>query len=396
MYHFLREKLNIIKEIIIKNNKKENYPLIKVVIDSGAILKNFQNFREFIPKDKIIAPVLKSIAYGHGLIEVAEILSKNKLGDFFIIDSFFEAMTLRKKGIDTPLLIIGFVETESFCKTSLKNISLTIVSLDQLYSINNFLNQNKIKKQIKIHLKIDTGMNRQGIRIENISEALEIIKNQNNLKLEGICSHFAESDSTNEDFTLKQIEKWNNLVEMIKKDFKNIKYIHISNSSGVNYFEKINANTIRLGGALYGLTLNAPIENKIKYYPALSVYTLISGIKKIKKGESIGYSKTFTASKDMTIATIPIGYNEGFKRNINLGKRNNNFYPLVGRISMNIATIDISDNFKKEDLKFKEEVCVFSNKISDENSLQKSAEKIDTLSYELAVKMSPLLKRIVK
>jgi alanine racemase len=369
----------LIKKVIKNLIQEKSEPLISVNISKSALLHNLKEFKNIKPENSLF-PVLKSNAYGHGLLEVANLL-KDKI-ELFIVDSYFEAQTLRSRGIRNPILIIGFVRPEIMRLSKLKNISFTITSIESLYQIN---------FKTKIHLKIDTGMNRQGILHEELGKAFLYIKNNKNIDLEGICSHLSDADSVNPNYTNRQINIWNSLVEKTKNEFLEIKYFHLSNTYGHKFANRINANAGRLGIGLYGL---AQIEN-LDLKPVMEVNTIITSIKKIRKGDMVGYNNTFIAEKDMTIATIPFGYYEGLDRNLsNKGfiKINNTFCPIVGRISMNITTIDVS-NIK--DLKIGDVVNIISKNPSDKNSVKYMTELSERISYELVVKIPAHLKRIV-
>jgi alanine racemase len=219
-------------------------PLIAVEISRENLLHNLNEFKKIYPKLEF-APVLKSNAYGHGIVEMAKILDQEN-SPFFCVDSFFEARQLRHEGIKTKILIIGYVRPEEIRSSRLKNAAFTIVDLEQLKEIGNIpscprrggpmrhrtgvvgeekdtpigeINNHPLpllekegslfRKKIKIHLKIDTGMHRQGILLSEIEETIKIIKNSKNMILEGICSHLADADNSDEKFTLEQIENWN-------------------------------------------------------------------------------------------------------------------------------------------------------------------------------------------
>ena len=187
------------------------------------------------------APVLKSNAYGHGLELVAEIL-KDQAVPFLVVDSYFETLRLKGAGIKTKLLVIGYSPIEFLISQPFKNVSFTIISLEALKE----LSQN-LKKSKTIHLKIDSGMHRQGITAEEIDEAIKLVKNNPNIILEGICSHLADADGQDEAKTMVQIGAWNKTVETFLKAFPNLKYWHLSATSGLKYSDKINANAVRLG-----------------------------------------------------------------------------------------------------------------------------------------------------
>lgn len=375
--------LNYLKYLVNKAKSyinKPNESLVKIYINRNHLLHNLNQFKGINQENRVI-PVLKSNAYGHGLVEVAKIL-ENEVQEI-IVDSYFEALKIRKAGIKTKIIIIGYVRPDCINQSRLKNISYVITSIETL---------NNIKSKTNIHLKIDTGMHRQGILPDEIDPAFKIIKDKNKiLNLEGICSHLADADSDDANFTEKQIDLWNTVANKSISYFGNIKYLHLSNSSGHKYIKKINSNTTRLGIGLYGLINIDGMNLK----PVLEMETIITSIKKINKGDYVGYNNTFVADKDMLIATLPAGYYEGVDRNLsNKGfvKINNSNYPFVGRISMNISTIDIS-NIKNA--KIGDSVQLISIERNDPNSIESIANITSKISYEIAVKIPANIKRTV-
>ncbi len=370
-------------------------PLITVEISRSRLLHNVSEFQKIAPCGRVI-PALKSNAYGHGIYEIASILENERKTNFdfcdsiplFAVDSYFEAISLRSKSIKTPLLVIGYTRPEDIIISNLSNISFFITSIHSLQEIQ------KTERHVKIHLKIDTGMNRQGILVSEIENAMNIIKSSSNIVLEGICSHLADADSPDPQFTQKQIDIWNNIVSRFEQSFSTIKYVHLSNSYGHKYTDKITANVSRLGIGLYGL-----IDDDISDFnlsPILQLKTIITGIKNISPGQSVGYNHSFTATRNMKIATIPVGYYEGLdKRLSNVGYvqvgKNKTICPIIGKISMNISTIDVT---AVDDTSIGDEVIVISNNPKDKNSICSMAKLCNTIVYENVTKIPPHLKRI--
>jgi alanine racemase len=362
-------------------------PVITVTINKEALRHNFNEFKK-ISGRAAVAPVLKSNAYGHGLVPVAQALEKEK-APMIIVDSYFEALTLRNEGITAPLLIIGYSPTATIVSNKLKNVKFTITNIDTLRD----LSLSGVKDAV-IHLKIDTGMNRQGITLDQIDEAMRLIKNSSRIRLEGILSHFADADNTDSSFTLGQIDKWNSCTKKFRDNFSTIDFFHLSATAGHFYTANIDANLSRLGLGLYGIRQGALVESALDIRPALEVKTVISGIKTIKKGDKVGYSTTYTASEDMVIATIPMGYFEGIDRRLsNKGfvKIGSSFAPIIGRVSMNITTVDIS---KIPNVKVNDEVIVISSNHLDPNSIEHIAKMCDTIPYEILVHIPQHLLRV--
>jgi len=383
MFRKIRYVVKSLYRAVFRRNSDIS-PLVTINIYRDALIHNLNEFRRITPH-KNIAPTLKSNAYGHGITIIAKELEDECI-PFFVVDSYFEAAILRNENVKTPILIIGYSSIEMIIRNRFENIYFTIANIESLRKLSSVANS-----KIIIHLKIDTGMHRQGLLLNEIDEAFEIIKSNRNIILEGICSHLSDADSHDNSFTNTQINKWNNIVKKTKIIFPNIKYIHLSNTYGHKYSNIIEANTSRLGIGLYGLANIQGLDLK----PVLEMKTIISGVKRISKGDSVGYNNTYKAEKDMIIATIPLGYYEGLDRRLSSKgyvKVNNIFCKIVGRISMNITTIDVSEI---NNIKIGDVVQVISNLSNDKNSIHSISEIADTIPYEAIISIPERLRRVV-
>lgn len=374
--------LNFLRKI--KKHFLHYDPSVEVLISKDRLIENLKEYQTKYP-NFLFAPVLKSNAYGHGLLEIAQILDKEKIA-FFVLDSLYEAMVLRNNGIKTDILVIGYTQLKNIINSKLPRVAFTITGLEQLQEI-----AKAVKVKIKIHLKVDTGMHRQGILFEQIKEAIDIIKNNKFLNLEGVCSHFADADNIEENFTKNQIEEWKKAIVLFKENFQTIKFFHISATAGVLYNEQSDGNVVRLGLGLYGIN-SSPIV-KLNLKPILQVRSLISSLKTVKAGDSIGYNTTYQIKQPGVIATVPMGYFEGIDRKLsNCGffKVNETYCPIVGRVSMNITSIDVSaiPNIRLDD-----EVVVISNNREDKNSVENIAKTIQTIPWEIFVHIPAHLRR---
>lgn len=367
--------------------KRFNYKsIVRVLIYKDNLLHNLNEFKK-LNSAVDIAPVLKSNAYGHGLVEVAKILSSQNV-PFLVVDSYYEAMILRNEGVKLKILMIGYSINENILNNKLKNVAFTIGSLEQLKNISKIL-----KTKTTFHIKLDTGMHRNGLLISEVEQAVQIIKENKNVFIEGICSHLADADRGDSDYMMDQIEKWNEIVKNWKNNFSETIYYHISATAGSVFSGSINANVMRLGIGLYGI--NVSLDDNLKLKPVLEMKSVISSIKKIKEGDKVGYNISFTAEKDMKIATVPVGYYECVDRRLsNNGffKIGNIFCPILGVVSMNITTIDVSN---VENLKINDEVIIISPNLKDENSVIKIAQKCGIIPYEILVHIPEKLKRTI-
>lgn len=399
--------LNLFRPILkaVRTRRHRYTPLVEVAIFKKHLLHNLEAYR--VASRLPVAPVLKSNAYGHGLVEVATILANGPVPvPFMVVDSYHEALILRNEGIATPLLIIGFSANENIVRNRLKHVAFTISSMEQLRAL-----APTLARPTALHIKIDTGMHRQGIHPKELDEALTLTcetKDEDGrqlLRLEGICSHLADGDNDDTDFTKKQIVLWNSLVTSVKEKqkaspsaFVHLTHFHLSASSGLFHAGAIQANVMRLGLGLYGVPANAPRDARLGLKPVLEMTSLLSSVKKVPRGALIGYNNTFEAPKDMTIATIPAGYNEGVDRRLsNEGtvKVAQFVCRIIGRVSMNITTIDVS-HLPAHLMKIGTPVTLISADPRDTNSISQMAERANASPYELLVHIPEGLRRVVK
>lgn len=372
----------------LRNRKFKYSPLVEVMISKENLLHNLNVFRKILGDVKV-APVLKSNAYGHDLILVAKILDKEKL-PFFAVDSFHEALILRNEKIKTPLLVIGFTRIENILRKKLKKVAFTITSLDQLQKLSE-----RLSRKTTFHLKIDTGIGRQGIHIHELDSALDLIKINPDIVIVGVASHLADADSLNEVYTKEQVTRWNEIAERIKVSFPNLVYYHLSNSAGYFYTSLIKANVARVGIGLYGIRPNAKRDKDLDLRPALEMKSIISAVKTYERGEKIGYNGTFEVNDTMSVATLPLGYFEGIDRRLsNSGfvKIKGVFCPIIGRVSLNITTVDVS---KVKNPQLGDEVIIISNETGDKNSIENIIKTCDTTPYDILTRIPAQIRRTV-
>lgn len=369
----------------LRSSQRDYKPLVEVDILHNSLLWNLNQFKKLRP-GVAVAPVLKSNAYGHGLVQVARIFDPQE-SPFFAVDSPFEAMILNNAGIKTPVLVLDFTTIHNLTHLRLPKTSYAIGSLEQLIRLNK-----EIKHPLKIHLKIDTGMHRQGLELPELKQALALIKKQPLLSLEGIFSHFADPVD-HQDFTSQvQIARWHEGLTALAENFGSIRYKHISGTTGYNTRVPIDANVARVGNGLYGIAPFLPLELR----GAMQIITSITAIKHVPKGESVGYDLTFVAQRETRTAVLPLGYYEGIDRrlsNSGVVKIRDAFYKIVGRVSMNLTSVDITN--APLDLGAGERVIVVSAIQNDPNSIQNIAKACNSIPHEIFVHFPLHLRRTV-
>lgn len=307
-----------------------------------------------------------------------------------MVDSLYEAYELYKLKIKTPILILGYTNPENF---KVKKLPFHYV----VYDLKVAKILDGYQKGCKIHIFVDTGMHREGVPVFDLRNFIKQIKKYKNIEVEGICSHFADADNSRSlKNTRSQIDKFKEAIKIMESEGIVPKWKHISASAGALKINDNTFNMIRVGKALYGtnpLSLKDKSFNNVKLRPALQFVSHIVQIKEVEKGECIGYSFTYRAKKNMKIAIIPAGYYEGVDRrlsNVGVVKVGKSYCPIVGRISMNMTTIDVS--FLKN-VKVGHEVIIYSNDPKDKNSIYSVAATANTIPYEIVTKISETVRR---
>lgn len=364
--------------------KRQYQPLNIVEISRSKLISNYKHLSSINKKIKI-APVLKSNAYGHGIIEVGAILDKlNPV--FFCVDSIYEAYQLYKAKIRTPILITGYVDPDNLRVKKLP-FSYAVFDLVQLGGIL------KNQPQAKVHLFVDTGMHREGIRSDEFEQFINKLNDREKKNIEGLMSHLAFAEEPKITDTKKQISQFRSALKILEKNFIKPKWIHFANSSGLLNNRKLGlsfTNVSRVGLALYGISS----VNSQGLEPVLQLKTHVVQVKKIMKGEKVGYDFTHEAKKDGVVAVLPIGYNDGIDRKLSDNGNvliKNKACPIIGRISMNLSVVEVSS---VKNIKVGDEVTIFSNR-EVANNIANTAKKIGAIPYQVLVHLERSTKRIV-
>lgn len=369
----------------IQQALRRNYqPLNKILVSKKHLKKNYSHLSRLNPSIKV-APVLKSNAYGHGIVEVAQILDTLKL-PFLCVDSLYEAYQLLNIDIKTPILIMGYVAPLSL-KTKRLPFSYAVFDKEMLQAIA------KYQPHAGIHLFVDTGMGREGMLMSEIEE-LAGFAQKSRLKIEGVMSHLAMPDKPQNPFTQKQILNFKKAIQILKNKKIDPKWKHVASSVGLlelKNYQGLLGNASRTGIGLYGID---PIGRDAKLLPVLSFQTHIAQVKWLSKGDKVGYDFTYEAKDRRRVAVLPVGYNDGIPRalsNKGFVKIKKIYCPIVGKVSMNITMVDITEtNAKKGEV-----VEVFSNKTQDRNSILNTAKLANTIPYVILTNLHPSTKREV-
>lgn len=343
-------------------------------INLPNVYSNYINVQK-LAKNVQVIPVVKANAYGHGALEVTDYLVERGV-DRFAVSLLEEAIELREKFPSIELLVMGVVEGNGLITASERNITITICNFDQIHDLM------KLSKKLKVHIKIDTGMHRLGFKSNmDIQTAVDQLKNNDLVDLEGIYTHFSTADVDKSYYDI-QLKRFQEVLHIIDFEFK---MVHVSNSSSaIKYEKELDFTThCRLGISLYGLTLDDNV-NFLK--TTFRLITYISQINILEPGDKIGYGATYTAKDKEIIGVLPIGYADGFIRknqggDVEIsGKR----YPIVGRICMDQMFIKIDESIDKTD-----QVVLFGGLVSTDEV----ANRLDTINYEVICEITSRVPR---
>lgn len=341
------------------------------------------------PKCKLMA-VVKAEAYGHGMFEIATHL--HQIGvRAFAVASIDEGIRLRKYGIRGEILVLGY--TSPARAKELHRYDLTQTLIDYPYS----LRLNKMGVPVKTHIKIDTGMHRLGFDTEDTENIVNVFSLKY-IKVCGIYTHFCASDSLDETdrrFTQKQIERFRQLLTMMKEKGIHIPKVHLQSSYGLLNYPELECDYVRAGVALYGV-LSRPDDQTVLHLdlkPVLSLKTRVILIRKIRKGDSVGYSRAFIAERDTLIAVLPIGYADGYPRNLSCKKSyvliHGRPAPVVGKICMDMLTVDVTD---VPDIRVGMTATLIGRDGNTEITAPMAAKNADSITNELLSRMGRRLK----
>ncbi len=363
-------------------------------ISKKAIERNLKEFRNLIGKDRLLMPVIKANAYGHGFLGIAQICDKNRAVDRICVVNDDEALELIKHSIKKHIMILSFYELEAkkLLILAKKGVIFPLFTLEQAKILNKV--GEIAEKAVKVHIKIDTGATRVGILSADIKKFIKDIGILKYLNIEGVWSHFASSED-DEIYTKKQSADFWEVVEILKKEGIDPPLKHMSCSAASINFTLKNFNAIRLGLSLYGLYPDDKSRKKIKLNPALAWKTKIIQVKEIPTGAKIGYGGTFVTKMPTKIAIIPVGYWDGYDR-----KFSNNSWVLIkgkycparGRICMNLTMIDVTHI---PEIKAGEIVTLIGEDGKSAISADDLAKWAGTINYEIVDRINPLLPRVM-
>jgi alanine racemase len=357
-------------------------------INLQALSENFHAIRRRVNSQVKIMAVVKADAYGHGALSCAQRLEAEG-ADWFGVALPEEGIELRESGITRPILCLGgfWAGQEQACLSY--NLVPVVYRSDMIEALDRAARDAGVVADA--HLKIDTGMGRLGVRHENALEFIDAIRDYKNVRIDGVMTHFASADDPDQEcFTKEQLARFRTTLEALRGRGLNPTYEDLANSAATSGCEAAWGNLVRPGGVLYGLwrDILPPLDEPLSLRPVMSLHTRIALLKWVRAGETLGYGCTFEASRDTLVATLPVGYNDGYPRALSNRGRvivRGRYAAVVGRVSMDMTLVDMTD---VPDVRLHDRVTL----MGEENGLQVPAEDIaktvGTLSYEITCGIS--------
>lgn len=360
----------------------------RIEISAGALLHNLQLFHRLT--DRLVIPVLKSNAYGHGIEQVAQALSKTTL-PYVAVDSYYEALRIRTVS-KQPVLVMGSIKPENFARLTYDGFAFVVQDEAAIRALG------ATGKKVNIHLECNTGMNRYGAEPDELAKLTKLILSYRNLTLEGIMSHLADSDGDDPTTVNKAVSLFDECVDAIRSAGTQPTLIHVAQTAGSLKAKSKYANAIRLGIGLYGInpfSFQHTLHKKLAgLQPVLKLVSTITRIHQLNQGDQVSYNYTFTAPKPMTIGVLPIGYHEGVPRalsSVGTVKVGGQFTPVVGRVCMNHMMISL-ENIPA---KLGDEVVIYSNNPADANAIDRVASEHNLFNYSILTGLSSDSRRIL-
>ena len=379
-------------------NSSINHPTIsteeiirptRLEIDLNILVENYRQIKKHVANTKMM-PILKANGYGHGLVRVAQLMQK--LGaDYIGVAVLEEGILLREQGVNIPILVLGGIWGNQIPHFLKHDLTITASSIEKLNQIDELAGQMKLKA--KVHLKIDTGLERIGVHYYSAEKLLEATLKCRNLEVEGIFSHFANSDNLELNFTRLQLERFMEVLQFYEKHSLQFPIRHISKSGSILQMPEANLDMVRPGLLLYGVYPSQEIPHTVKVKPASTWKSLVVYFKVIKANHPVGYGLTWQSDHDVRSITVPVGYGDGYFRSMSHkaevllnGKR----YPVIGRISMDQIVV----NIEKDSAYNGDEVILFGSDGENIITVEELADWAGTIPYEILTNINTRVPRV--
>lgn len=369
-------------------------------ISLAALTENYLTLKSHLASSgqssqKHLMAVVKANAYGHGAVECARALA-GVGADWFGVALVEEGVELRRAGIAQPVFCLGgFWRTQGELIVE-HDLTPALFRMDLAEELN--ARAKEAGRTINVHLKVDTGMGRLGLQLGEVAEFARALRRFENLRLDGVLTHFADADGLTPDYTDAQIQRFEEAVLILRELGFAPSWFHLANSAGLHAYPEAHGNLARSGAAMYGLTRDvlSPRKAALPLKPVMSLHSRVVLLKTVPAGTSLGYGCTFTTGRESKIATLPIGYADGYRRALsNSGEVivRGKFAPVVGRVSMDLTLVDVTD---VPGIQLGDEVILLGEQDKLKISAEDLAEQIGTISYEIVTGISARVPRVIR
>ncbi|MFN3873065.1 MAG: alanine racemase [Ignavibacterium sp.] len=365
----------------------------QAIINLSNLKKNFSNIRKKVYPAKIMA-VVKADAYGHGVIEVVKAL--NSLEDkpeYYAVALVDEGIELRNAGINEPILVFDALVNNNVEDYLIYNLIPTVFTLKDLNLLRAAKDKINYKENIRVQIKIDTGMNRLGINYNEAFDFINYLSSQNEFIIDGIYTHFATSDVYNNSFAKLQLKLFKELIEQLRQNNISTGLVHAANSGAIINMPDSYFDMVRPGISLYGYYPSQQTNQSIKLYPVMSIISQVASVKRIDKGETVSYSRKFKASKPTNIVSVSFGYADGYSRrmtNKSFAIIKDKIYEQVGVVTMDRIMFDVGN----DKIKVGDEVILLGKSKKHEISGWDWCNILKTIPYEITCNISKRVPRI--
>lgn len=356
-------------------------------VDLSAIARNTQLIKELVGPDVRVLVSLKADAYGHGALRVAR-TSLHNGASWLGVATVSEAVPLRDAGIRAPILVFGYAPPWQARDVAQLDLRATVYSLDTAIALSRAARD--LGRDVRVHVKVDTGMARLGLRWEDIPRIvafIEALRQMPGLVVEGVFTHFATADSADQTYALRQLDRFQTVLAALEERGLRPPIVHAANSAATLSLPRACYDMVRPGVAIYGLAPSADVRLPGEFRPALAFKTQVAQVKDVPPGEGVSYGATYVTTRTTTIAVLPVGYADGFRRApanwgevLVRGRR----APLLGRVCMDQCMVDVSDI---PGVRQGDEVVLIGRQGADELTAEEVASRLGTINYEVVAEL---------
>jgi len=367
-----------------------------IEIDRARLRSNLAEFRKLIGPSTALMAVVKANAYGHGLEAVTPVIAEG--ADWLGVNCADEAITLTRVGIDKPIVILGHTDVNQIDHVVRNGYRQVLYRLDLAGALSaaamNF------RSTAKVHLKIETGTNRQGIALGDLEGFVTAVNRLPGIEIEGVYTHFANiEDTLDPAFARAQVDRFLNALAILKRLGINPPQVHASATAGALLYPDMEFGMVRVGIGAYGIWPSRETQiaarergRQLSLAPILTWKTRVAQVKNIQTGDYVGYGLTYQARRPMQVVVLPIGYYDGYDRELSNSGRaliHGQHVPVIGRVAMNMTMLDVTDTGAEID----EEVVLLGRQGNAEIRVEELAERIGTIPYEVVSRINPLIER---